>query len=81
MTQTLSHCSWYSSCEINYVVAALDTEEEEENYVGKWREHTHVNVLVAAKEVLGHMYREDVGQQFPVIRLQVFHVLFFFCCL
>lgn len=39
--------------------------------------NTHINVLVAAEEVLGHMARKNVGQQFPVVGLQVLHVFLF----
>lgn len=38
-------------------------------------EGTYINVLVAAQKVLGNVHRKNVGQQFPVVRLQVFHVL------
>jgi len=36
-------------------------------------------ILVPGHEVLGHVYWQDVGEQFLVVRLEVLHLLLLLC--
>lgn len=39
----------------------------------------YVNIFVATQKVVGNMDRQNVLQQLPIVRLQMFNVLFFLC--
>lgn len=41
--------------------------------------NTHIKVLLAAQKMLGDMHGQNIFEQFPIISLQMLHVLLLLC--
>lgn len=41
--------------------------------------NTHIEMLLAAQKMLGDMHGQNIFEQFPIISLQMLHILFLLC--